>query len=239
MSRKASDAGQICSSCSLSLDGDFISCRHCSKAFHAKKDCGLAAAACKAVLSSDNVTFLCNNCKSYNICELFDRLSAMETEILNLKEQLSLCVTSEIGQIVSEVLKEHCDRHERRNNIIAFGVEEPPESDDEEEKDDENISNLCETLGFPRHKIASFSRIGRRGKRPRPMRLRFDSYENKISCLRNSRKLRSSGVFLKHDLTQAQVAFEKLLSAELKQRRADGEDVVIRRGEVVPRSQFA
>lgn len=141
-SRKGSGASQLqCSACCITLDGDFISCCHCSKAFHAKKDCcDVAASDCKAILTCDNVTYLCNNCKSYNIFELFERLSAMETEIVNLKKQLSNSVTSEINNIVSEALKEHSDRQERRNNVIAFAIQEEDLVQDDVEVDERNIS---------------------------------------------------------------------------------------------------
>ena len=234
MSRKASDVSQQCFTCSLSSDGDFISCRYCSKTFHAKKDCsGVTASTCKAIMASENITYLCNSCKSFNLCELFDRLTSMEAEILDLKKQLSSSITSDIGNIVSNALKEQYDRQERRNNLMAFGMDESDE-DNEEVKDEDNVSQLCVTLGVPRRMITSYSRVGRKKNgRSRPMRLRIRSFEDKVTCLRNSRKLKPAGVFLKHDLTPAQLAEEKPLVEELKRRRANGENAFIRNGMIV------
>ena len=235
--RKPSDASQPCAICSSPLDGDAIACRICNKSFHAKKDCcGVTATICKAIFASENLSYLCIDCKSFNVRDLMERFTAMEAEIMNLKNQLATRVSLEVGSIVSEVLNEHCDRQERKNNLMLFGVDDSPISADGD-GDEKNISILCEATGIQQKSISSFSRAGRKGPKPRPIRLSFHQFEDKIKCLKKSSTLKAAygqrTVFLKHDLTRSQIAEEKGLIARLKARREDGENVIIRRGKIV------
>ena len=65
---------------------------------------------------------------------------------------------------------------------------------------------------------------------------------NKFEILRNSKCLRDSdefkGIYINPDQTQLQRMEAYNLRQELKQRRAAGEDVLIRRGEIVKKENF-
>ena len=82
--------------------------------------------------------------------------------------------------------------------------------------------------------------------RPRPLKLCFESEEDKMRILRQSSRLSKLDhsdplrkVFIRRDMTKSELLEDKERRQELKTRRENGEDVIIRRGKVVPRKARA
>ena len=89
------------------------------------------------------------------------------------------------------------------------------------------------------------SRIGplnTNSSRPRLLRVKCETMEEKLSILRLSKKLRDceeyKGIYVNPDLTLKQRELGKIQRQELKRRRDAGEDVVIRRGQIIAKQNF-
>ena len=93
--------------------------------------------------------------------------------------------------------------------------------------------------------ILNTRRVGRSANNngqghPQKLVVELSSAQLRQDILRNSPKLRNSGqapIYISPDLTRKQQEQDRLLRAELKRRRADGESVVIRDGCVVQGAQ--
>lgn len=246
-SRKGSDITRIsfnCSGCDTIIDGELVQCNLCRKTFHVKKECSnITATIAKSVLLSDNVSYLCNQCKSVSFCDLFDRFSAIEKELASLREQLKSKTTLDIGEVVFKAIDEYAMRSEKKNNVIIFGLPEPPADSSVEDGDGPLEDVLC-AVDVSNDCVESISRIGFKRKdsgKNRPLKLRFRNNEDKQKCLRNARKLNEhrmfQKVFIRPDLTHAQLEHRKLLHEELKIRQNAGEKVMIRNGRIIQQGQ--
>lgn len=238
--RKGSDASKIlclCSSCEVVIDNDPIVCSLCKRNFHTKKECSaIPANVVKTVIASENISYLCNACKSTSLSDMFNRLSIIEQEIVSLREQLKAQVNSDIGRIIHQAIEEHEQRIDKRCNVMIFGLRESTF----DEEDEDITDDLFDEMNIDREQISYHKRVGIKkdnAKWPRPIRLRFKTVENKQQCLHKSRNLRKSErfgkVFVRTDLTRAQQEFNKRLIEELNTRKNAGENVMIRQGKIV------
>ena len=135
------------------------------------------------------------------------------------------------------------ERRKRERNIVIFGI---PEDKSREENLTQDSNRINETLGEVTRgeqpaRLESFCRLGKKGPRPRPLRITMKSVEEKRRVLTNCKRLADSKrecmkkVFLSADLTQHQRDHNRKMRAELKDRKDKGEDVVIYRGKIVQR----
>ena len=246
-SRKASDATLIpqCHSCSCPIDTEGIACNFCSKSFHLKKECSnITASVGKALLSSDNLTYSCNDCKGINIRDLLNRFSSMEKELKSLRDQLNTKSAFDVGSIVCQALKENQEQMEKRNNMMIFGIKESADSgrqsaDDDGEDESEVLESVFNHLGISKTDIISATRVGKKGRNPRPMRVKLNSLDLKLKCFRKARDLKKSNmadlrkVSIRNDLTFLQLAADRKLVQEFKHRKEKGENVVLRRGKII------
>ena len=159
-------------------------------------------------------------------------------DINNLKSSMKRVSAELPDQILDEVE----NRLRRRHNIILSGVAEPEVGSvgDRVAEDTATIEGVARELGCDID-FSNVHRIGRiTGGRPRLLSFCCKSEEDKVSLLRNAKKLRTTrkfkGVYINRDLTPMEQRQRRTLLEEMKRRRDSGEKVVIRHNKIVPQS---
>lgn len=238
-SRKGShsaDAAVNCYHCDVIIDSaDFIQCNLCNQKFHGKKECSnMTAASLKVLKSTDNVTYMCNHCKTMDFSTFFSRFAAIEAELASLREQLKAKTSIDLMKIVDCAIDEHEKRNEKRCNVVVFGLDENDDAEDDREAVDVLLGEINVEY---EDSVQSVTRLGIRRKKNRPIQIRFKSFSDKRRCLQNAKMLKNNSsyrkVFIRPDLTPSQVEQNKRLHSDLKTRRDAGEDVFIRNGQIV------
>ena len=184
------------------------------------------------------------------ICELQsfkEKLKNVESRVTQLeleKEPRDVLPFSQEEQMIKIVDEVH-QVSLRKNNLIIRGLGEREDGSlQERETHDRNeIAQLTTALGVTDLKVSEVIRLGHsQSKKPRPLKIKCVDYNAKQKLLFNSKQLRSHEKFLRTfinpDLTKMQQSWNRKLRTELKQRRDNGEDVVIRSGNVVPRTNL-
>ena len=144
-------------------------------------------------------------------------------------------------------LNEMEDRLRRRKSLVISGLPEQVKGTvDERHKADSNgvkalIQNLCMGTTDAENSITRIHRIGRQEKeKHRLVRVVLDEDDAK-AILRKAKDLRDSSkydkIFINPDLTPFQREISKKLRDELKRRRIQGEEVIIRSGKIIPKTQ--
>ena len=114
--------------------------------------------------------------------------------------------------------------HIRRKNVRISGLPDAHNENSEQSlvKVRELISNK---LNAPNVEILSASRIGSfdaSSEQPRQIIAKLSSVEDKISCFKNSSKLKGSKIFVNEDVSAATLNIRKSKMNELLQKRKDG-----------------
>lgn len=241
-SRKNSDAPRVlCSSCNNGIDGEYLICHVCTRQFHPKKDCsGIPGSSMsKNIWTSGNLTYACDVCKTINIHQLLERFAFVEKELKTIQDQINARMHIDIASIVNVTLTQFCEKQEKRNNAIIFGVTESDTGSDDE---DSNLDPIMQTLSVPYSSVDFMSRIGKRGAKPRPIKLCFHSLSEKMNCMRNAGRLKryneqhSSKIYIRHDRTKEEIKKDKMLLEEFRTRKDNGEEVVLRGGKIIDKS---
>jgi len=160
----------------------------------------------------------------------------------NIDEPVALAVHDVLQQDKAEEL----EIEKRKTNVIIHGLaESQDDSSDQRISDDLAVlSAMFHEAGVENAKVENVVRLGRRPsdptQNPRPMKVVLDSVDSKITLLKKAKNLRENQeggwcrIVIHQDLTPKQREARKPLVAELKQRKAQGEqDLVIFNGKVV------
>lgn len=176
---------------------------------------------------------------------LSDFKKEIQFDIDSLHHQTATSISSLRTEIETDLVQEIEDIDKRKNNVMIFGLPEGYDdtlSGQQQSLDGPKIEKLLETLEFSGLKLGPHHRIGKKGTRPRPIKLTLANEFDRVRLLRSSSKLSSltdesslRKVFIKPDLTKRQQDRQKALRAEMKRRNEEGEDVVIRGNKVVNR----
>ena len=176
---------------------------------------------------------------------LIKHIEQLTSDYKALREELnSLHRSFEVNQekMKLEILEEMRQRNLRRKCIIVSGVEEHQSGtiSDKEDADRKVIKDIFEEIDCENVGATNVRRIGRRDStngKPRLICVTVESKDDKMSTLRNSKKLRTSdnfkGVYINPDMTIMERNQRKTLLEELKRRRELGENVVIRHNKIV------
>lgn len=129
---------------------------------------------------------------------------------------------------------EMMERTKRRNNLILMGI--PEEGKDGEGS--EIVQDVVNGLMTEKVEYEVMGRIGVKGSKPRPIRIRVGDIVQKRKILASAKKLKNTvgmeRIYIVPDLTWQQQEEDKKLREEVRQKRAKGEvNVRIIRGEVV------
>ena len=153
---------------------------------------------------------------------------------------------------ISSIFRHESEVEKRRANLCIFGL---PIVDSPNQTDKSVFIKLCsDQLGLPESVISADVLETRRvgsdhpghgigaAPRPKPLIVKLKSISIKSDILKNAHKLKNYNppnsnykVFVTNDLTKHQQSELTLLRSQLQRRRDVGEDVVIVRGQIVPR----
>lgn len=168
---------------------------------------------------------------SARVCDIESKNKALSEELARVKETNFERVTEEIEE-----------RKKREANIVIFGFSERVNGTVEQRKSHDlgSTKSLINALGITNFEVNSIRRLGASsGNGKRPLLVTLGSFQQKFQVVKASPGLRKlgeyKGIFVKCDLTQMQQSQQRRLITELKERRQRGENVVIRRNEVVIR----
>lgn len=164
-------------------------------------------------------------------------IDGIHSELAALREKFD----STIKDFEREFLHDLRESEQRKDNIMIFGLQESSSSLPSESKEEDiiSITTLSSKLGVPNLQIRNCFRLGRRGGRPRPVKVICHNPQQRAELLRCAFRIprlqTSLGfrrVFIKPDLSPKEQEADRQLREELKQRRESGENVVIRRGRI-------
>ena len=146
------------------------------------------------------------------------------------------------------IFREFEERHRRRKYLIISGLRESSGSlEERRESDRDAVKELADEIGVKdldllTNQVSRIGPLNTSSSRPRLLRVKCDTMEDKFSMLRLSKKLRNceeyQGIYVNLDLTLKQRELGKIQRQELKRRREAGEDVVIRRGQIIVKQNF-
>lgn len=150
-----------------------------------------------------------------------------------------------ISSAVASVISEEKDKDKRKLNLILHNVVEPTADDGQTRKkeDIDHVSDIFhKSLGVP-VQITNAIRLGKRGDKPRLLKVSVDSLKSKASILRNCTKLRGkdvpgrwSKVFITPDMTPKEREQNKSLRNQLADLNKNGREYRIKNGQIVRRS---
>ena len=185
---------------------------------------------------------------------------ALKSDMATVKERLDKVEKKLQGSVHKEIgsaLNERTDIERRKMNLVVFNLPEPEsptnvawDNDEKIEKDIENITKILEDelkIDIGEEEIlVDARRLGMKktttegGKpKPRPMKIVFKDLKMKREVLTAAKNLRKSTdpvankLCINPDLTEAQRQRDKELREEMWKRRANNENVIIRRGEII------
>ena len=136
-----------------------------------------------------------------------------------------------------EILKDDRDTEEKQKNLVFFGVPEvnaQSDNKDTKKKDHEKVTDIvcfvnkdCEPEDL---KNCTVFRIGKRKEdsdRPRPIKVTFDSFEQKRKTLKNARNLKDykiKNIGISPDKTQKDIEEDRRLRTELRRKKESDQE---------------
>jgi hypothetical protein len=157
-------------------------------------------------------------------------------------------LTKAMTNTMMETMNEMMEKREKRRNLVIVGLPETKALDKEQNQDDmQRIGKYCDALKIDRSSVRKTFRDGQRRPGGRIVKVLFDEgcSGDRLTFLKMGRSvmLRDPDIdqlprkpFVRPDLTFRERQADHALREELKTRKDAGEDVVIRRGEIVPRT---
>lgn len=178
------------------------------------------------------------------IKQLRDDNTELKKQIDAVKSRMSSYesdVTTLMGpcQNIDSLAYEIGERSKRSRNLMIYNI---PQSDssvlkERIDSDEKHVAGLLTTLGLSeeKHSILKMVRVGKMtDQKVRPLKLVCSSTDAVMKILRNSKKLQSSNIKISRDLTKQQQGTHKKVRAEYNDRKAKGEDVVLKYSNGMP-----
>ena len=174
---------------------------------------------------------------------LTQRVEALESANETLKTGCK-----ELSDGVFDKVLEECEQRRRReNNIVISGIPEKTDGslEDRISHDKEKVENLLTHLQvWDDVDVVHIRRLGRPKTDEKSCRLlmvKFEKFEHKFTVVKRASSLKQheeyGRVYINFDLTPMQQMKRKEMMEELKRRREGGEDLIIFRNKIIPRSQ--
>lgn len=115
---------------------------------------------------------------------------------------------------VMEEKLEKIEKQNRKNNIIIKGIDFQNKT--------EGIEQFCKERLGTEVKIEAFQNIG---TNERPMIMaKVNTWEQKVSIMKNKNKLRGTKIFVDHDMTKAESEVQKKLRERAKVEKSQGKE---------------
>lgn len=176
------------------------------------------------------------------LCEMDEKftreIDSLRSELYSFQKSASIQLTN----LEKDLLRDFQEAELRKDNIMIFGLKESGCSSSPNCKSDDlqSVESLASELGVTELKVRHCHRLGRRGVRPRPLKVTCDRPHQRLELLQAARQIprldASLGfrrVFIKPDLSLKEQEVDRQLRRELKIRRDAGEHVFIRGGRIV------
>lgn len=168
------------------------------------------------------------------IAHLKGEMKALKSELTSLADKIPNTEVANSVPDVSAQFRELRDRERRRNNIIVYGLNETGDATDTKLSDEQKIKKLLSSFQIACDKFSAY-RLRTRNRissRPCPIKIEFPDISTAsqlISKFYASNSTTKTGdwmsVTVSRDLTKLQQEDRKLKQDELRQRRANGENV--------------
>ena len=173
--------------------------------------------------------------------QITEKLEGITTQSIELKNKTQ----------VEETLEEQNEIKSKMNNIVIFNLDEVDGNEEEKEQNDLTlIKEIIEIVApelnsesqhLERNKIKRLGKLNPSSTKARPLKIELPDEPFKNNLIQNGKKKlkrlsKCNNVFLKKDLTKKQQLFEYNLRKEKLERIAKGEDVIIFKEKVIPRS---
>jgi hypothetical protein len=181
------------------------------------------------------------------------RVDQVETSIKKLpsKTEIESMIDAKMKMTTNSISSELSDRERRKTNLIVHNLPESEETDSAMRQDEDlySFEQICgRDLNSGDAVITRTTRLGKKdndNKKPRPLRVTFQTTDHKTKVLRNSSNLQKStsaiakNLRIHPDLTPHQQKEEKELRDKLKVKRNQETDKnvewFIKRGEILSR----
>ena len=170
--------------------------------------------------------------------------SLEEMECSDLPSERQSIATDSVASIAASLVGEEKEKERRQLNLVLHNIEESSSSDGSERKSEDikKVTSIFEKYLEVSVSVTKAFRIGKRGTKPRLLKISVSSLDDKILVLRNKMKLRNSGnpeyvrkVFVTPDLTPTEQKKSKALRAQLVEMNKGGNNYRIKNGEIVRR----
>ena len=192
---------------------------------------------------------------------VLDLLSQKENDskeevVKSVKKTVAESVEETMSVSIKEALDNSKEKEEKKNIAIIFGLEESKKEEgkkevDYQKEDFDKVNKLLRAAqgdqATPLTDMKQVTRLGNRkddeSAKPRPVKVAFDSSEEKWHLVRNSRKIRDTHCFkdvnVQHDKTKKEINESRALIAEcVKRRNQTGQDYVIFANEIMLRTDI-
>ena len=141
------------------------------------------------------------------------------------------------ASVANNVVDEISERDKRKCNLIEHNLPEEPLDNHHSDKD--TFSELCKISFNLNVNIVKVVRLGQKlTTKPRSLLIQVNDEEIHKQILANAPKLRFSTiwiqVYIQPDLSPKEREAHKKLYEELKKRRDNGENLIIRNGKIIP-----
>lgn len=154
-----------------------------------------------------------------SLTAVLDRVAELEKQVTTLQERVSTLDTS------LKLRSDDLEQYQRRNNLRVFGI---PETNGEDT--DKLVTKMFkEKLGVdvPVSRLDRSHRVGRKldprpgqDVRPRPIIVRFMSYQDRRQVFSAKKRLKSTGFSIREDLTSARVELLQMAAERFGRDRA-------------------
>ena len=209
--------------------------------------------------SVGNLRYDCKKCRA-KVCEAVEKFKVLEQDTAELKSamkdvkkdvsSIKTTIKETVQDGITNFLSTNQDFEKRKMNLIVFGLPELPDNQQQldipakKKLDKEAITKIIQdelnVALSPRTGISNASRLGAKqvGK-TRPVKIEFLDINAKRDVLSKAKNLRKSTsdiakkIYINPDLNKDQLKAEKELRKQMWERRANGENVIIRRGNIV------
>lgn len=147
-----------------------------------------------------------------------DKFKAMQIDIESIKET----------QNIQEKRLDEFDKKLRQRNLILFGILEEEKCYIELEELILQIINVKMEIPCEKNEIEYIGRMGKKGSKPRPIRVTFTTFGKKIVILQNKKLLEGTGAYIKEDYPPKVLETRKLLIPELNEYRNKGTKAILK-----------
>lgn len=251
---------------STSHDGeDAVYCEGKCSAWMHRHCAGLSVPHFSQISSSDD-PFLCVYCTLSNqaseIKDLKKLLQSLTADLTNLSKKVTnqetstssdgpvpfsnpaQVASSDIPTTVASLLAEEKEKDRRRLNLIVHQLIEPTESDVQKRKecDIKEASNIIQNYIGVSASITNAVRLGKKGAKPRLLKVSVGSRQEKASILKNCTKLRNKEhpndiqkIYITPDLTPKEQLANKALRSQLDEMNKPDKLYKIKNGKIVRR----